>query len=188
MHLYCTTSPPPAAPTYNNAEEDDEEEEEGVTPDLLFTENDTNFARLYNGKNASPYVKDAFHDHIIPSHRPKPGVNGHANGVTNGLTNGASHAPAQHFVNPEKRGTKAGAHYVFNDVPGKGGVAVVRLKLTYKTPDEDPAINDEELFDDTIEERRREADEFYGRLVAGSTTDDLKAIMRQALGGMLWCV
>ena len=34
-------------------------------PELLFTENETNLARLYGMPNASPYVKDAFHDYVI---------------------------------------------------------------------------------------------------------------------------
>ncbi|KAG5219825.1 glycoside hydrolase family protein [Salix suchowensis] len=52
--------------------------------------------------------------------------------------------------------------------------------------EEGPSIEDEGLFDDAIEERRQEADEFYNSLVFGTITDDLKQIMRQALGGMLW--
>ena len=37
---------------------------EDVQPQMLFTENDTNFKSLYGGKNPQPYVKDAFHRHI----------------------------------------------------------------------------------------------------------------------------
>src|SRR6201994_4964375 len=32
---------------------------------LLFTENETNFERIFNAKSASPYVKDAFHRYVI---------------------------------------------------------------------------------------------------------------------------
>ncbi len=35
------------------------------TEGILFTENETNTERLFGRKNASPYVKDAFHDAII---------------------------------------------------------------------------------------------------------------------------
>ena len=31
-------------------------------PELLFTENETNTERLFGVPNASPYVKDAFHE------------------------------------------------------------------------------------------------------------------------------
>lgn len=96
--------------------------------------------------------------------------------------------PSRQFVNPDKVGTKAGAHYVFNAVPGKGGCVVVRLKLTPSSPEEDPSILDEEMFDDNIEERRIDADEFYGRIAKGSISEDLRNVMRQALSGMLWYV
>ena len=90
------------------------------------------------------------------------------------------------FVNPEKTGTKSAAHYVFRDVPGNGGCAVVRLKITPLSARKDPSLVDEAIFDDNVEERRQEADEFYNSLSFGPTSDDLKQIMRQALGGMLW--
>ncbi|KAE8267690.1 hypothetical protein A4X09_0g4656 [Tilletia walkeri] len=90
------------------------------------------------------------------------------------------------YVNPEKVGTKAAAQYVFSQVPGGGGCAVVRIKLTPKTPEQDPAINDDEAFDNIVDSRRAEADEFYSRLAAGPISDDMRGIMRQALAGMLW--
>ncbi|KAG8928473.1 hypothetical protein FRC02_006869 [Tulasnella sp. 418] len=212
-NLYCTPSPPPFGPSNEEIEAD--VEDDSVIPELLFTENDTNFERLYGGQNTTPYVKDAFHDHIIPSHRPHlpgvtietkvpnkkvvkgvNGVNGHANGDTSrevtieveedGQITPTGPAHTRCFVNPERKGTKSAAHYTFNNVPGNGGVVVVRLKLTPSTPEADPCINDEELFDNVVDERRSEADEFYGRLIAGQVTEDLKAITRQALGGMLW--
>jgi hypothetical protein len=183
---------------------------------------------LYDGKNRIPYVKDAFHDHIIPSHRPKEPEPEHAaEGLPVKSTPSSSpvtaksglpkhtipenqgqeedvasdtasvktvEAPpqpvsdkgARQFVNPEKTGTKAGAHYSFKDVPGKGGCVVVRLKMTASSPEQDPTILDEELFDDNIEERRVDSDEFYGCIAKNSVSDDLKNIMRQALSGMLW--
>ncbi len=71
------------------------------SPELLFTENESNAQRLWGQPNASPYVKDAFHQYII---------------------SGRSEA-----VNPAKTGTKAAAHYVL-EVPG-GGNKTVRLRL-----------------------------------------------------------
>jgi hypothetical protein len=82
-------------------------------------------------------------------------------------------------------GTKAAAHYTFDNVPG-GGCAVVRLKLTPSRISNDLSLEDEILFDDAIEERRQEADEFYHALGLGTISEDLKQVMRQALGGMLW--
>src|SRR5207245_11109175 len=42
-------------------------------PELLFTENETNSARLFGGSNRSPYVKDAFHEYLI--HGNKAAIN-----------------------------------------------------------------------------------------------------------------
>ena len=70
-------------------------------PELLFTENESNAQRLWDQPNATPYVKDAFHEYIISGQREA--------------------------VNPAKTGTKAAAHYVL-DVPG-GGSKTVRLRL-----------------------------------------------------------
>lgn len=267
VHLYCLPSPPPVGPngepvpsgTGTRAEggdavegeeggeedvEGEEEEGESVEPELLFTENNTNFKRLWGVPNETEFVKDAFHDHIIPNHRP-PGQklanghfqtegadrgeaasgqpsNGHANANGGGTgedgspegserstptPNGNARGGGFNFVNPEKKGTKAAAHYTFANVPGNGGCAVVRLKLVPSSfsastststsssapssvsasgPESDPTLEDEGLFDDAMEERRQEADEFYGKLVLGPVSDDLKAIMRQAMGGMMW--
>jgi hypothetical protein len=75
----------------------------------LFTENESNAARLWGTPNASPYVKDAFHEFLIGGRRDA--------------------------VNPARSGTKAALHYRL-DVPA-GGARVVRLRLT-KTNVTDP--------------------------------------------------
>ncbi len=73
---------------------------------LLFTENETNNARLFpEHPNASPYVKDAINNHVVHGH------------------------PA---INPERRGTKVAAHYRL--VVGPGRSATVRLRLTDQAP------------------------------------------------------
>jgi len=199
-HLYCLPSPPPVGPT-NEFEVGSEAE---VQPELLFTENNTNFSRLYGGTNDTLYVKDAFHDHIIPSHRPpasdsqpeaffSPRIRSRTASLFGAekpdlLEEGpcTPYPSTPSFVNPEKKGTKAAAHYTFHDVPGHGGCAVVRLKLTPSRIGKDLSLEDEVIFDDVVEERRQEADEFYGSLIFGPISDDLKQIMRQAFGGMLW--
>jgi hypothetical protein len=182
-----------------------EEEIDSVEPELLFTENNTNYDRLWGVPNKTPYVKDGFHDHIVPVHRPpkeklvnwryksKTPVNGaaaHSDGSTNTSSSDDSSPPTPQappvFINPERTGTKSAAHYTFANVPGRGGCAAVRMKLTPLTPYKDPTLEDEGLFDDAIEERRVEADEFYAGLSQGPVSDDLRAISRQALSGMLW--
>jgi len=86
------------------------------SPELLFTENESNCEKLWGRPSDSPYVKDAFHRYVI-------------SGET-----GA--------VNPLKTGTKAAAHYVLN-VPA-GGSKVVRLRLSAEPPPH--AFNDFDKF------------------------------------------
>jgi hypothetical protein len=72
----------------------------------IFTENDTNAARLFGAPNPTPYVKDAFHEYV---------VHGRADAV-----------------NPARTGTKAAAHYRLALAPGE--TATVRLRLTDAPP------------------------------------------------------
>jgi len=131
---------------------------EDVQPQMMFTENDSNLNTLYGIKNNQPYVKDAFHRYVV------------------GQEVGA--------INPACRGTKCAAWYSFNDGGGvaSGDCAVVRFRLSKKYE----GYLDEELFDDIIEQRRSEADEFYWRISPLPMADDLRNIQRQALSGMLW--
>ncbi|MBA3248213.1 MAG: glucosidase [Pyrinomonadaceae bacterium] len=125
-------------------------------PEFLFTENETNAARLFGASNATPYVKDAFHEYVI-------------------------HERAD-AVNPERTGTKAAAHYRL-EVPARGSVSV-HLRLYHK--DETPAYSFGHNFDDIFDERIREADEFYEALVPANLSPEAKEVMRQAYAGLLW--
>jgi hypothetical protein len=85
-------------------------------------------------------------------------------------------------VNPDGEGTKAAAH-VRLVVPA-GGQAAVLVRLTREGPETltAPLAGADEL----IARRRAEADEFYEAITPPAVTDDAKAVMRQALAGMLW--
>ncbi|GAA6031259.1 hypothetical protein JCM8097_005571 [Rhodosporidiobolus ruineniae] len=201
-YFYANSSPAPIGPRGKKDAHDPVFVDDVVVPELLFADNDTNFERLYGGNNVAKYPKDAFHDHIIRSHRPPlpkeengaasppPPSDGEEYDSDTTANGTATPRPEQHdprqFVNPNKEGTKAAAHYTFRDVPGNGGCAVVRVKLTTRTAEEDPTVFDEESFDTTVEERRMDSDEFYSRFNSGALSDDLRNIMRQALSGMLW--
>ena len=84
-------------------------------------------------------------------------------------------------VSPALEGTKAAPHYPLWVAPGQP--AVVRLRLSNRALEGDPLG---EAFDQLIEERRREADEFYATVIPAKLSDDAKGVMRQALAGMLW--
>lgn len=132
---------------------------EDVQPKLLFTENETNYKAIWNGENKTPYVKDGIHRRIVDEQ--------------------------QNAVNPENYGTKAAAWYAFDEDEGvqPGECAVVRFRFSKRYE----GYLDEELFDDIIEQRRAEADEFYYRVSPLPIADDLRNIQRQAFSGMLWC-
>ncbi|KFX93981.1 hypothetical protein O988_06539 [Pseudogymnoascus sp. VKM F-3808] len=129
-----------------------------IQPELIFTENDTNLDHLYKVENPQPYVKDAFHRYIVDGEKEA--------------------------INPKESGTKAAAWFAFDEGDGvpPGECAVVRFRFSKK----DDAYLDEEVFDDIIEKRREEADEFFYRISPLPMADDLRNIQRQALSGMMW--
>ena len=89
----------------------------------LFTENETNMSRLFGSPNASPFVKDAFHEYVV---------------------NGRHSA-----VNPDRVGTKAAAHCVLTLPPGTE--QVIRLRLAPEQPAE-PFADFDAIFTTRIEE------------------------------------
>jgi hypothetical protein len=129
------------------------------TPELLFTENETNSRRLFGAANSSPYVKDAFHEYV---------VGGRADAV-----------------NPEQKGTKAAALYVLNLEPGE--TVKLRLRLSDEEltgGDAGGPLGAE--FERVFRERKREADEFYAGVIPQDLSDDASNVMRQAFAGLLW--
>ncbi len=131
-------------------------EQLGQGPEMLFTENETNTQRLFNSPNYTPYVKDAFHRHLI---------NGEAGAV-----------------NPAGVGTKAAAHYVVDLPPG--GQWVVRLRLFPQDAGLAQVFGGE--FDRIFRQRIAEADEFYDLRLSKNLPADVRNIGRQCLAGLLW--
>jgi len=72
------------------------------SPELLFTDNETNAELLFGSPNARPYAKDAFHDYVVRGR----------------------HAA----VNPNREGTKAAARY--RRTVASGETIVLRLRLS----------------------------------------------------------
>ncbi|MEH2221606.1 MGH1-like glycoside hydrolase domain-containing protein [Nostoc sp.] len=70
--------------------------------ELLFTDNETNYERLFGSTNDSPYVKDGINEYVV---------------------NGKTAA-----VNPKRIGTKFASHYKLTINPGE--TKVVRLRLS----------------------------------------------------------
>ncbi len=122
--------------------------------ELLFTENHTDRAALWGQPNESPFVKSGIGRYVVGG--------------------------ARDTVNPEKRGTKAAAHYFTTIAPGAS--AVFELRLT------DAATGDPfgPAFDATFTDRQREADEFYAVVTPRDLSEDGRNVMRQAFAGLLW--
>jgi len=151
-------------------------------PDLLFTENETNFQRLFGVANRTPYVKDAFHEYLV--HERKDAVN------------------------PAGQGTKAAALYPADLGPGQS--VTLKLRLTDIEPlagmgrrsglegtitapghaergEEVPATDDfDSGLDALFAKRKQEADEFYASRIPEELSADAKNVQRQAFAGMLW--
>jgi hypothetical protein len=128
----------------------------GGQPELLFTENDTNSQRLFGVPNATPYVKDAFHEYVVHGRVDR--------------------------VNPERRGTKAAALYRLW-VPAGGEV---RLRMRLTAADEISADRSAFAdFEAVLAARRAEGDAFYAAKTGPLSADERLAV-RQAYAGLLW--
>ena len=124
--------------------------------DLLFCDNETNAARLWDADESPDHPKDAINDCVV---------------------GGRVEA-----VNPGRVGTKVAARTRW--VVPAGDSVVMRVRLTSNAPaaGADPFADVDAL----IDRRRAEADEFYAALTPAGTSADAAAVMRQALAGMLW--
>ena len=86
-------------------------------------------------------------------------------------------------VNPAREGTKAAAHYVLT-VP-RAKTVTVRLRLNDRAPGRG-ANPLGRSFDETVEQRRTEADEFYATVIPATLSEDAARVARQAFAGLLW--
>ena len=89
----------------------------------LYTDNDTNYQRLFNTENPSPYVKDAFHNAIM--------------------------AGQTDYVNPEQKGTKAAAHLRVEIPAGESQILYFRYSPSQHS---DPFLEADSIFEQRIQE------------------------------------
>ena len=127
-----------------------------VSPEWLFTENESNHESMGDQKNTTPYTKDAFHRHIVNKEKEA--------------------------VSPKMEGTKAAAHYTFQIPAGES----VTLRCRLHHLDEDNGIAGLSHFQDTFSERIREADEFYDEVIPAGISSEEQLICRQGYAGLLW--
>jgi hypothetical protein len=151
-------------------------------PELLFTENETNYVKLFNYRERVPYTKDAFHEYVIHNNKQA--------------------------VNPALSGTKMAAYSAFQLAPGEAAVLKLRLtdldplgSLDHNSPVSGtpagpaehgrgagvPGTNDFGAgFETIFQQRRKDADEFYDSRIPRELSSDARMVMRQAYSGMLW--
>jgi hypothetical protein len=152
------------------------------TPELLFTENETNYVKLFNYRDRVPYTKDAFHEYVI-----------HGN---------------KQAVNPALTGTKMAAYYSVHLAPGESTVLKLRLTNLHPVgrldahapligtptppgPSERPSTvaptsDFSAGFEQVFQLRMKEADEFYDSRIPKNLSADARMVVRQAYAGMLW--
>ncbi|HXX68614.1 MAG TPA: glucosidase [Polyangiaceae bacterium] len=123
---------------------------------LYFTDNETNWQRLLGTPNTTPFVKDGIERRVVRMQTEA--------------------------VNPAEIGTKAAAHQRI--VVGAGEKHALRLRLSDVAPAD--VGRPFEAFDDVIETRRREADEFFTTLTPPDASEDEARVVRQAVAGLLW--
>ena len=130
---------------------------------MLFTENDTNYQKIYNGENQSKYVKDGINDFVVEN--------------------------KQNAVNPDQTGTKAAAHYDLEISANSSETIYLRLFSHQSTAIGRRFESHDEFIkncENVFVQRISEADEFYADVVPKNLSDDAKRVMRQSLAGMLW--
>ena len=128
----------------------------GATPQFLFTDNETNAERLYSQPNTNPYVKDAFHRHVIHQE--------------------------QGAVDPRGIGTKVAAWYRLTIPAGQQ----VSLRMRLFPCDQQQPEPLQKSFEAIFAQRRAEADGFWRRKIHCRDGSAEQQVARQAYAGLLW--
>ena len=123
--------------------------------ELLFTDNDTDTAKIFGVPNKSPYVKDSINEYMVSGNKQA--------------------------VNPGQTGTKMSVHYVLK-IPA-GATQIVQLRLANVKGLKEPFGKN---FDDIVETRLKEADEFYTKVCPFELSSPMRYIQRQAYSSLLW--
>jgi hypothetical protein len=126
-------------------------------PEILFTENETNYKRLYGIENLCACAKDGINDYIVYGNKDA--------------------------VAPMPMGTKAVAHYKLQVPPGSSMTIRLRLSDVDFSGVVEAAFDG---FDQLFSTRKNEADEFYSTVIPQDLSSDAQNVMRQGFAGMLW--
>lgn len=126
------------------------------SPELLFTENETNNHRIFSATESGSRKKDAINDYIVSKNKEA--------------------------VSPEPTGTKVAAHY--SSEIGARATTSIRLRLTnLEIAQIDGAFSS---FDSVFATRKKEADDFFSTVIPKTLSADAKNVMRQGFASLLW--
>ncbi len=127
---------------------------------FLFTENESNAARLWNLPGEQKFVKDSINDAIVQNRLD--------------------------VVNALNEGTKAAAHYQFKLGPNESRRIRLRLRRIENPPPPDVLHVSFRDFDTVVAARKAQADAFYAELAPPDLREDHRLIQRQAFAGLIW--
>ena len=131
-------------------------------PQLIFTQNETNFEKLYGVPNEQSYVKDAFHEFIVDG-KPKA-------------------------IDPAQTGTKSAAVYQLNIEPGES--VTLNMRIVCDEDFAKLKVNRDarcgEDFEQVFADRLKEADQFYDEVLSTVEAGQARTVARQAYAGLLW--
>ncbi|TWP52954.1 glucosidase [Lentzea tibetensis] len=131
------------------------------TPTLLVTDNETNEQQLFGAhSNPTRFTKDGIDEYVVK-----------------GSTTSCQVVGPDDTSEP---GTKAAAWYSFDPVES-GETVTVRLRLTALEHDDPFGPS----FQSTVDERRRDADDFFADLLPGGTPEE-QQVLRKSLAGLMW--
>lgn len=132
------------------------------SPDLastapwIFTENETNYLKIFKFKDDNLFVKDGFHRYLIDGE--------------------------EDAISPEASGTKAAAVFRLMVPAGESVVVHCRLHAT----DEDNGLHAFENFEESFADCIASADQYYDEIIPGEVSPAERIICRQGYAGLLW--
>ncbi len=129
---------------------------DGTSFNWLFTENETDFEKLYGLKTETHYFKDGFHAYLLRGEKEA--------------------------VRSKQVGTKVAAAYQLQVPAGKS--ITIRGRMTEVSEVHAAPFGPE--FEKVFRQRIVETEEFYDQLVPHKLTDAEKQVIRQANAGLLW--
>ena len=133
---------------------------DGTSPKLLFTDNETNFQRIFGAKENKSPVKDAFNDYLILQQTDA--------------------------IRTDGRGTKVAAHYELKIPSGEQITLELRLLEASGSKTKTNKEHFGTEFQQTFTTRQREADAFYASHLPKEMTAPQHDVARGAYAGLLW--